>query len=120
MLLTSHKKAKKFFEAKMNFTTGPVELNEMIKNNENINIVDVRSAEDYAKGHIPGAINLPKQRWSTHTDLKTNKTNIVYCYSEVCHLAAAAAKEFAEHGFAVMELEGGFEEWKHHNMPIET
>jgi len=120
MFLTSPKKAKKFFEAKMNFTTGPVELNEMIKNKENINIVDVRSAEDYAKGHIPGATNLPKQRWGSHTGLKTNKVNIVYCYSEVCHLAAAAAKEFADRGFPVMELEGGFEEWKRYNMPIET
>ncbi len=120
MVLTSPKKAKKFFEAKMNFTTGPVELNQMIKDNEDINIVDVRAPKDFAQGHIPGAINLPKQRWNTLTGLRSDKTNIVYCYSEVCHLAAAAAREFAEHGFAVMELEGGFEEWQHYNMPIET
>jgi rhodanese-related sulfurtransferase len=120
MKLTSPKKAKKFFEAKMNFTTGPVELNEMIKNNDNINIVDVRASEDYAQGHIPGAINLPKQRWSSRSGLRSDKINVIYCYSEVCHLAVAAAKEFAEHGFAVMELEGGFEQWKHYNMSVET
>lgn len=120
MVLTSPKKAKKFFEAKMNFTTGPVELNQMIKDNEDINIIDVRAPEDFAQGHIPGAINLPKERWSTLAGLRSDKTNIVYCYSEVCHLAAAAAKEFAENDFAVMELEGGFEEWKHYNMPTET
>ena len=120
MILTSPKKAKKFFEAKINFTTGPVELKQMIDSNENINIVDVRLSEDFVKGHIPGAINLPKQKWSTHTGLKNDRVNIIYCYSEVCHLAAAAAKEFAERGFAVMELEGGFEEWQHYNMPIET
>ena len=120
MILTSPKKAKKFFEAKMNFTTGPVELKQMIDSNENINIVDVRSSEDFVKGHIPGAINLPKQSWSTHNGLKYNGVNIIYCYSEVCHLAAAAAKEFAERGFSVMELEGGFEGWQHYNMPIET
>jgi len=120
MILTSPKKAKKFFEAKMDFTTGPVELNQMIKDNEDINIIDVRAPEDFTQGHIPGAINLPKQKWNTLTGLRSDKTNIVYCYSEVCHLAAAAAKKFAEHNFAVMELEGGFEEWKHYNMPIET
>lgn len=120
MILTSSKKAKKFFEAKMNFTTGPVELKQLIDNNENVNIVDVRAAKDFAGGHIPGAINLPRQRWGTRTGLKKDKTNIIYCYSEVCHLAAAAAKEFAEHGFAVMELEGGFEQWQHYDMPVET
>jgi len=45
------------------------------------------------------------------------KTNIVYCYSQVCHLAAAAARYFAEHDYPVMELEGGFEEWQRHNLP---
>jgi len=120
MILTSPKKAKKFFEAKLDFTTGPVELKHMIDNNENINIVDVRAFEDYAKGHIPGAVNLPKQRWSIHTGLKSDRINIIYCYSEVCHLAAAAAKEFAERDFAVMELEGGFDQWQRYNMPIES
>ena len=120
MILISPKKARKFFDAKMEFTTGPVELNEMIKNHENINIVDVRKPDDYKEGHIPGAVSLSKERWSTHASLSKDKVNIVYCYSQVCHLAAAAAKEFAGHGFAVMELEGGFEEWQHYNMPIET
>lgn len=120
MILTSPKKAKKFFEAKMNFTTGPVELKQMIDGNENINIVDVRASEDFGKGHIPGAINLPKQRWSTHTGLKNDRINIVYCYSQVCHLAANAALEFAENGYSVMELEGGFQEWENYNLPVES
>ena len=120
MVVASPQKAKQFFEAKMNFTTGPAELNQMIKDNEDITIIDVRAAEDFAQGHIPGAINLPKERWSTPAGLRSDTTNVVYCYSEVCHLAAAAAKGFAEQGFPVMELEGGFEEWKCYNMPIQT
>ena len=120
MILTSPKKAKKFFEAKMNFTTGPAELKQMIDAKENINIVDVRLSEDVDAGHIPGAINLPKQKWSSHTGLKYDRVNIIYCYSEVCHLAAEAAKEFADRGFAVMELEGGFEAWQHYNMTIDV
>ena len=120
MVITSPRKAKKFFEAKMDFTTGPAELNEMMKNKENINVVDVRAAEDFAKGHIPGAVNLPKEKWDSFAGLSTEKNNIIYCYSEVCHLAAAGAKKFAENGFSVMELEGGFEEWKNYNLPIES
>ena len=120
MILTSPKKAKKFFEAKMDFTTGPMELDQMITAGENINIIDVRAAEDYAQGHIPGAVNIPKDKWTALQNLSTDKVNIVYCYSEVCHLAATAAKEFAEHGFSVMELEGGFGEWKRCELKIES
>jgi 3-mercaptopyruvate sulfurtransferase SseA len=56
-------KAKKYFQDKMAFTTGPVELERWFKQGEPVNIVDVRAAEDYAEGHIPGALNLPKGQW---------------------------------------------------------
>jgi rhodanese-related sulfurtransferase len=104
-------KAREYFEAKMAFTTGPVELERMMKNNE-VNIVDVRAAEDYAEGHIPGAVNLPKNRWATLEGLRKDKPNVLYCYSHVCHLAATAAVEFASKGYPVMELEGGWRWWK--------
>ena len=55
-------RARAFFEQKISFTTGPVELHHAIQGHENMVIVDVREAEDYAKAHIPGAINL---RYST-------------------------------------------------------
>ena len=65
-------KAREFFEAKMAFTTGPVELERMMKNNE-VNVVDVRAAEDFAEGHIPGAINLPKDQWHALKGLRKDK-----------------------------------------------
>jgi rhodanese-related sulfurtransferase len=119
LMVSDPQKAKEYFQDKMAFTTGPVELERMMKQGENINIVDVRAAEDYAEGHIPGAINLPKDRWQTLEGLRKDKTNVVYCYSLVCHLAAAAALEFASNGYPVMELEGGFRTWKEHDMDIE-
>ena len=112
-------RAKEYFEAKMAFTTGPVELERMMKQG-NVNIVDVRAAEDYAKGHIPGAVNLPKERWSSLQGLRKDRTNVVYCYSQVCHLAASAAVHFAGLGFPVMELDGGWRWWKDDGFDIET
>lgn len=120
MITASPRKAHKFFKAKMEFTTGPAELNQMIKDHENINIVDVRAREDYEKEHIPGAMNLPKDQWDTFAGLSREVTNAIYCYSEECHLAAAAAMKFSEHGFPVMELEGGFDGWKQYNLPVEV
>jgi len=119
LMISDPQKAKEYFEAKITFTTGPVELERMMKQGENINIVDVRAAEDYAEGHIPGAVNLPKDKWQTLEGLRKDKTNVLYCYSQVCHLAATAAVEFASKGYPVMELEGGFRAWKEHDMDIE-
>jgi rhodanese-related sulfurtransferase len=112
--------AKQYFEDKMQFTTGPVELDRMMKQRQNIQIIDVRAAEDYEKGHIPGAINLPHEQWDQMTGLSKDKQNVLYCYSQVCHLAATAAVQFAGAGYPIMELEGGWETWKDYEMPVET
>ncbi len=120
MTLVDTNKAVDFFRAKLEFTTGSVELEHMIEDGENIKIIDVRYPANFMTGHIPGAVNLPKEKWDTLEGLSRDKVNIVYCYSQVCHLAAAAALEFAERGFSVMELEGGFDEWQKHTLPITT
>ena len=121
--VTLHKsdpaRAKEYFEDKMAFTTGPAELQRSIKSGE-VNVVDVRAVEDYRKGHIPGAKHLPKAAWATLQGLDIDKPNVLYCYSQVCHLAATAAVEFAGQGYSVVELEGGFAGWKENELPIET
>ena len=46
---------------KIAFTLGPVELHDQITESENITIIDVRvNRRIIKKGHIPGALNLPK------------------------------------------------------------
>ena len=111
-------KALEYFETKLEFQLGPYELNEAIKRGE-VNVIDVRRPEDYMKGHIPGAINLPREKWSSFDGLSREKTNVLYCYSVSCFLATRACREFAEADYPVMELIGGFEEWKKDNLPIE-
>jgi len=113
-------RAKTYFEDKLAFTTGPVELDRWIKARENnLVVVDVRATEDFEKGHIPGAVNLPKDRWDTLQGLIRDKTNVVYCYTQQCHLAANACVRFAGRGYPVMELEGGFEAWQQNELDIE-
>jgi rhodanese-related sulfurtransferase len=113
-------RARAYFEQKLAFTTGPVELDRWIKTGEdNLVVIDVRAAEDFAKGHIPGAVNIPKDKWENPQGLAKDKTNVVYCYSQQCHLAANGCVQFAARGYPVMELEGGFETWKEHQFDIE-
>jgi len=111
-------KARQYFANRMAFTTGPIELDRN-RNRPDIAIIDVRAAEDYAEGHIPGAVNLPEEKWPTLQGLRKDALNVVYCYSHVCHLAAAAAVEFAGKGFSVMEMEGGWKAWHEYDLEVE-
>ena len=111
-------KAKRFFADKMAFTTGPVEISHQIANREMIAIIDVRESKDFKKGHVPGAISLPREKWSTLAGLRRDAMNIVYCYAQNCHLGANAAMQFAAKGYSVMEMDGGFESWKEEGLQI--
>jgi rhodanese-related sulfurtransferase len=112
--------AKTFFEQEMAYTTGPIELDRMRREQPGeLVIVDVRATEDYRAGHVPGAVNLPREQWETLGGLRKDRVNVLYCYSLVCHLAKTAAVEFAGQGYPVMEMEGGFRSWQEHELDIE-
>jgi rhodanese-related sulfurtransferase len=115
-------KARQYFADKMAFTTGPVELARNLRQGVELTVIDVREAEDYRKGHIPGAINLPHDKWNEGEPrgLRRESLNVLYCYSHVCHLAAAAAVEFAGKGYSVMEMDGGFEAWQENDLEVES
>jgi rhodanese-related sulfurtransferase len=113
-------RARQFFADKLAFTTGPVELARAIRQGENIAIIDVREAEDFRKGHIPGAVNLPHDKWPSLEGLRKDALNVLCCYTQQCHLAAAAAAEFAGKGYSVMEMDGGFDAWKQSDLEIES
>lgn len=105
-------RAQAFFEDLKSFTTGPVELKKMKIAGDEFVLVDVRRPDDFAIEHIPGAINLPQDRWHTYEGLSKDKINIVYCYTAVCRAAVKACHFFSCEGFPVMEMEGGIEVWK--------
>jgi rhodanese-related sulfurtransferase len=111
--------ARDYFQRKVTYSTGPVELSHALEAHEDIVVVDVRESEDYEKGHVPGSINLPQARWNTHEGLRENVPNVLLCYSHVCHLAAKAGVEFAKAGYPVLEMDGGWEAWKENDLPVE-
>lgn len=104
--------AEAYFSARERHTTGPMDVHEALETQIPIILVDVRAPGDFEKEHIPGAVHLPKERWSTCAGLQRDKVNVVYCYTEVCHLALRAAIEFARHGFPVRVMDGGIQSWK--------
>ncbi len=111
--------ARAYFQDKMAFTTGPVEISHQLEAGDTPNIIDVREPEDFVRGHVPGAHNLPFDQWTNTSVLREDEVNIIYCYSSTCHLAAQAAVDFSGKGFAVMEMDGGYEAWEKNKLPIE-
>lgn len=113
------REAKEFFSRKLSFTVGPADVKKYLDEKTDFVLIDVRRAEDYAKEHIPGALNLPEGRWSSFAGLSKSQVNVLYCYTQQCHLAARAAVHFASAGYPVMEMEGGFQAWKDSGHGIE-
>jgi len=111
--------AKKYFDAKLTYTMGPMELKQLMDDKEDFTIIDVRSEDDFREGHIPGSINLPEDQWATLKGVSKDRPNIIYCYSQACHLAAKAAAHFAGRGFPVQELEGGWKTWQEQDLGVE-
>ena len=110
--------AIRYFEQKLTYTAGPAEV-DRLRREEDIGIVDVRRPEDFHREHIPHAVNLPREEWDTLVGLDKGRLNVVYCYTQQCHLAAKACLTFARKGYRVMELEGGWKAWKAYGLDVE-
>lgn len=119
MTLIEKSKAVNYFRNRLEFSTGPAELNHLIQDRADILVLDVRAEEDYRKGHIPGAINVPRDRWDSFTGLSAGRRHVVYCYTQQCHLATEACLKFASKGFRVTELEGGMDAWRQFGLAVE-
>lgn len=113
--------AVEYFKAKLAYEMSPYGLNGFLeKKSQDYQIVDVRSAKDFAEGHIPGAISVPLQELTAKlSSLPKNKTLVTYCGSLTCQLAPTAALQLAEKGFKVMELHGGFKAWNDFGFSVE-
>lgn len=89
---------------------------------EGVTLLDVRTAEEFAEGHLEGAVNIDmKQDGFIEKALKqlsNNKTIAIYCRSG--RRSAKAASQLADKGFKVVNLKGGIEAWKSGNMPVTT
>jgi rhodanese-related sulfurtransferase len=110
--------AAAYFAAKAAATTGPHELSGVLDRKEPVVVIDVRFPSDFAKAHVPGAINLPKGKWQHATGLAKDRLNVLYCYDQTCHLAAEAARELLALGYPVAEMEGGFAAWEAKSLPV--
>ena len=98
----------------------PQEAETLINNNDNLTVVDVRTPQEYASGHLPQAINLDF-RSQTFKDelgkLDKSKAYLVYCQSG--NRSQKALDTMKELGFMeVYNMTGGISQWNANNLPI--
>ena len=84
-----------------------------------VTVIDVRPAEEYAAGHIPGAANIPLSELEKHLDQFDPEQEIVaYCRGPHCILAFDAVARLREKGYMARRLQDGFPEWKSAGLPV--
>lgn len=86
-----------------------------------VTVLDVRPPEEFAAGHVPGAVNVPLAELEVHLqDLDSGQEVVAYCRGPHCVLAFDAVKRLREKGLNARRLEDGFPEWKQAGLPVET
>ena len=85
-------------------------------------LLDVRSPESYAAGHLPGAISLPHARINSRNlaAYPEDTLFVVYCNGPHCNGADRAALNLAKLGLPVKKMIGGVEGWKDEGFALTT
>ena len=86
-----------------------------------LRIVDVREADAYAKGHVPGAIHIPRGQLELLVDRHVpDPATRVLTYCEFGKISTLAAATLRQMGFAsAVALDGGFRDWVESGAPVE-
>lgn len=85
-----------------------------------VTVLDVRPAEEYAAGHIRGAINVPVASLGKRlVDIPARREVVAYCRGPYCLLAFDAVAELRRRGRKARRLEVGFPEWRSAGLPVD-
>lgn len=99
-------------EAKHPHVTDLGDLQEKIKGNEEITILDVREPAEFAFGHIPGAVNIPLGELENRFE-ELDKNKEVHIICRTGNRSDLAAQKLAEKGYPnVRNVVPGMTEWK--------
>ena len=84
-----------------------------------VTVLDVRPAEEYAAGHIPGAINVPVEKLEGFLSrLPKRKEVVAYCRGPYCLMSFDAVEKLRKHGWRARRLANGLPEWRAAGLPV--
>ncbi len=89
--------------------------------NQGAVLIDLRSEEDFASGHVAGARQMSGDQILKAGDtLKKQKEKVVVVYDDTGSLGASAVRQLAAQGFTrAFNLRGGISAWRAENLPLQ-
>ncbi len=89
------------------------ELASRLQDGDDLVVLDVRPAAEYAAGHLPGAVSIPVGELRRRlAELPGDRDIVVYCRGPYCAFAHEAVELLRDEGFTASRLEDGLPEWQ--------
>ena len=86
-----------------------------------VTLIDVRPPDEFAAGHLPGALNVPLAELEARlAELPADAEVIAYCRGPWCVLAFEAVAALRRAGRAARRLDGGLPEWRQAGLEVRT
>ena len=86
-----------------------------------VTVLDVRPQDEFALGHLPGAVNVPLAELERRlSSLDPAHEIVAYCRGPYCVLSYEAVAQLRARGFKVRRLEDGYPEWRAAGLPVEA
>ncbi|WGS22475.1 MULTISPECIES: metalloregulator ArsR/SmtB family transcription factor [unclassified Bradyrhizobium] len=85
-----------------------------------VTVLDVRPEDEFALGHLPGALNIPLAELERRlAEIPKSREVIAYCRGPYCVFSIEAVAALRAQGYSVRRLEDGYPEWKAAGLPVE-
>jgi rhodanese-related sulfurtransferase len=89
------------------------ELTRRLQDGDDLVVLDVRPAAEYAAGHLPGAVSIPVGELRRRlAELPADREVVAYCRGPYCAFAHEAVVLLREAGVSARRLEDGLPEWQ--------
>jgi rhodanese-related sulfurtransferase/biotin operon repressor len=101
----------------------PITREELLRRSRTreIAILDVRPEDEFALGHLPGAVNIPLRELEARlAELDQTQEIVAYCRGPYCLLSYEAVAALRARGFNVRRLQDGLPEWRAAGLPVIT
>ncbi len=99
----------------------PVEMRALLRRirRGEVTVLDVRPAEEYRAGHIPGAVSVPLKDLKVYLPrLPRGQEIVAYCRGPYCVLAKEAVQVLRAKGFEARRMEYGIPDWRAEGLPL--
>lgn len=97
------------------------ELAKRLRRKDDMLVLDVRPAEEYAAGHVAGAVSVPVTELKRRLkQLPKDKEIVAYCRGSFCAFAPEAARYLGKKGFRISVLDAGLPDWEAAGLPVEA